>query len=78
MFDSDISFVTLGTFSPKTEHRTEPKSRFFGFGFQFWEARCSASASVSMLNRTEGTEVCVRMAIRGTDLYVFTLCLQTP
>jgi len=53
MFDSDISFVTLGTFSPKTEHRTEPKSRFFGFGFQFWEARCSASASVSRLNRTE-------------------------
>ena len=65
--------VTLGVFSPKTEHRTEPKpnqkvgnSVFqFGFGFQFCAVRCSASASVSMPYQTEvprNRETLVRQA----------------
>ena len=69
---------------PNTEpNRTEPKpnrivgsSVFrFGFGFQFCEVRCSASASVSMPYRTEVPRNRIVGSPAGWNLF-FSCCLS--
>ena len=77
--------VTLGVFSPKTEHRTEPKpnrkvgsSVFrFGFGFQFCEVRCSALDWVSMPYRTEVPRNQIVGSPAGWNLFFFLLFIKT-
>ena len=64
--------VSVGTFSPKTEHepnRIVGSSFFwFGFGFQFCEVRFFGSVSVSMPYRTEKPKY--------RETYFFPCCLS--
>jgi hypothetical protein len=68
-----ISIISLGTFSPKTESRTEPKCRFFCFSFGSCFLQLWFSASVSVLG-APGTE----NRVNQTDLVPPSVGASTP
>ena len=83
------SVTLIPVFSPWAlfywKPNTEPKPNrivissvfWFGFGFQFCEVRCSASASVSMPYRTEVPRNRIVGSPAGWNLFFFLLFIKT-